>query len=134
LRREKRQHQHVQEDDRETSTRLESQVGVNGKLTNAIASEREMEIRRRERVQHHHQHVHHHHTRNSIGTVRSSSGQHGEEVSLETAGWDGDHDVLEESIQLEQTLLVAKDLFAGTCGGILQVVSGHPLDTIKVRL
>jgi len=27
-----------------------------------------------------------------------------------------------------------KDLSSGTFGGIAQVVSGHPLDTIKVRL
>ena len=27
-----------------------------------------------------------------------------------------------------------KDIGAGTCGGIAQVVVGHPLDTIKVRL
>jgi len=34
----------------------------------------------------------------------------------------------------DPSVLVMKDLFAGTCGGILQVISGHPLDTIKVRL
>jgi len=27
-----------------------------------------------------------------------------------------------------------KDLISGTAGGIAQVLSGHPLDTIKVRL
>lgn len=29
---------------------------------------------------------------------------------------------------------VAKDVFAGTCGGIAQVLSGQPFDTTKVRL
>src|SRR3989338_9588303 len=29
---------------------------------------------------------------------------------------------------------IAQDLLAGTFGGILQVIAGHPLDTVKVRL
>jgi hypothetical protein len=29
---------------------------------------------------------------------------------------------------------VAKDVFAGTCGGISVTMVGHPFDTIKVRL
>lgn len=28
----------------------------------------------------------------------------------------------------------AKDIISGTAGGVAQVVAGHPLDTIKVRL
>jgi hypothetical protein len=31
-------------------------------------------------------------------------------------------------------LQVAKDVFAGTCGGISVTLVGHPFDTIKVRL
>lgn len=40
-------------------------------------------------------------------------------------------------IELEQPTSwnrVAKDVFAGTCGGIAQVLSGQPFDTTKVRL
>merc|ERR1712065_24924 len=33
-----------------------------------------------------------------------------------------------------EALNAAKDLVAGAVGGIAQVVTGHPLDTIKVRL
>ena len=29
---------------------------------------------------------------------------------------------------------LAKDVFAGTCGGISVTLVGHPFDTIKVRL
>eukprot|EP00878_Enallax_costatus_P045817 GHUV01055314.1.p1 GENE.GHUV01055314.1~~GHUV01055314.1.p1 ORF type:complete len:122 (+),score=22.98 GHUV01055314.1:426-791(+) len=31
-------------------------------------------------------------------------------------------------------LKLAKDIFAGTCGGIAVTAVGHPFDTIKVRL
>lgn len=32
------------------------------------------------------------------------------------------------------SMRVVKDVFAGTCGGIAQVLSGQPFDTTKVRL
>lgn len=43
------------------------------------------------------------------------------------------HDVKAETGE-ESWLHIARDLVAGTFGGILQVIAGHPLDTIKVRL
>eukprot|EP01025_Chloroclados_australasicus_P024118 TRINITY_DN2428_c0_g1_i5.p1 TRINITY_DN2428_c0_g1~~TRINITY_DN2428_c0_g1_i5.p1 ORF type:complete len:378 (-),score=16.30 TRINITY_DN2428_c0_g1_i5:430-1419(-) len=36
--------------------------------------------------------------------------------------------------QTSNVLKVAKDIFAGTCGGIAVTMVGHPFDTLKVRL
>lgn len=41
---------------------------------------------------------------------------------------------LVEADPQSDSLRVVKDVFAGTCGGIAQVLSGQPFDTTKVRL
>lgn len=44
-----------------------------------------------------------------------------------------DPHLIDESTEIDKNK-VYKDLFAGTCGGIAQVLSGQPFDTTKVRL
>eukprot|EP00892_Ulva_mutabilis_P002063 jgi/Ulvmu1/11858/UM081_0016.1 len=46
----------------------------------------------------------------------------------------GDAIVTGSAVQRNPVLKFAQDVFAGTCGGVAVTLTGHPFDTLKVRL